>query len=109
MKLEFNQTIDYDGETISLVVVDNQEFDEQLLHDQLLPIFYRVSPALDDTTGRLIPGHKKEELDVGPHFTYFLQLNEHGSNKIIGVEVQCTVWLMNWFLSLLSSGHHCEA
>ena len=78
--------------------------DEQLLHDQLLPIFYKVSPALDDTTGRLIPGHKKDELHIGSHFI-LSELDEAGLSHIEGIFTHCL--LLNDLVSELSKlGHN---
>ncbi len=107
MKLIFSQSIADYGKTIRLPVKNKRDLNEQIFHDQLLPIFYKVTPGLDDDTGRLIPGHKIDETLIGPRFLMSEPM-EDGLNHIVGITVHDSMF--NDLVSELSKlGHTVES
>ena len=103
MNLKFKQVVADDEKRINFFIINLDELDEQQFVDQMNPVFYRVSPGLDDMTGRLIPGHKSEETLAGPHFiTKESELD--GFSHVIGVSVHAS--LVNDLVSeLINVGH----
>lgn len=86
MIVKFSEYSSEDGQEINLIVENYEEFDEQLFHDQMLPVFYRVTPGLDNDSGRLIPGYKFDQTLVGPRFK-MSELKNDGLNHIEGISV----------------------
>ena len=103
MNLVFTQKITKDRKTVRLIIENIQDIDEQLLHDQLLPLFYKVTPGLDDETGRLIPGHKIDETLLGPHYL-MSDIQEDGLSHTEGISVHSS--LLNDLVSELSKLGH---
>ena len=45
------------------------EIPEGIIEDELLAVIYRADPALDDESGRLVPGMKNSEISLSLHLT----------------------------------------
>lgn len=101
MKLVFNQTLANNGDKLKLTVINRAELDEQLFHNQMLPIFYKLSPGLDDKTGRLISGYKSHETMTGP---CFMLIEEDKTSRIYGLEVHESM-LNDLVVELENLGH----
>ena len=68
MNLRFKLNREAGCDVAQLIIAPNQGINEQILQNELSPMFYRVTPGLDDESGKLIPGYKIEETLVGPRW-----------------------------------------
>lgn len=70
-----------------LMIVPNQNVDEHLLEKELLPIFYRVNPGLDNKFGKLLPGYKIDTVNsLGPQWI-ISGPHEDGLSHLAGISV----------------------
>ena len=92
-----------DNKRINLFIINLNELDEQKFVDQMNPVFCRVTPGLDDMTGRLISGHKVEETLFGPHFIT-KESEEDRFSHVVGISIHASL-LNDLIPELITLGH----
>ena len=87
MKLTFELKDRIENGHYRLIIGSNQVYDEQELGSDLIPVFHRVDPSLDDLTGRLLDGQMYGRyFDSGPRWI-LAEPDPEGIRHRIGISV----------------------
>lgn len=87
MKLTFELKDRIENGHYWLMIGANQIYDEQELVSDLVPVFNRVDPSLDDQTGRLLNGQMYSRyFDSGPRWI-LTEPDSEGIRHRIGISV----------------------